>query len=301
MKKFITVLLCILMLLTFVSCDNKETPNNEPEEKEIVLYRTNAFDCSFSSLPAVSDTDVFVEVFVDKELKRIPKRIEYNGKQYVGMYTGTRDDKMLNGIFTTYSCKTSDEHLYFEFDSSEKIISCVNMAPMGKAFSEKKLSEDEVRALAKSWLGELIEDAEDFAEIEYASHELGRDYASVSFVFTRKIGEFRTMEEIEITITEYGEREGFFMKHYGDMKNVAEDSLDRERIISSIREDLTARYAVIKEKFTLKSVNDSEALKKLVILKDGTVALDVTLDVLVEKNGTDETATETHRYIVSLE
>ncbi len=323
MKKTISILLIILTILTVLSsCNNSANTNiiddgnngdalSYTEDNELptefvekdeynLILGTEESKHWFSGVNAVAALSAALKEVEDKGSKQTIE-CSVMGKNLVAEYSVTQDDGLYNGYQRVYkaSLYTNDDILVrYTLDNEPKSWAVFYKESTRPNNTDgKELSYDECYEIALEQLKKTVETHTDYVLVR------GKETADIyHFSFVRMNGKLKTMESIAIHVDEYGNVVTVGKSHYNEMKDIptVPDAVV-SKALKTVLADINQRYQAVKDKFSILKASEDDASLRLVRLKDGTVALDVTLDVLVGKNGTDESATETHRYIVPLE
>ncbi len=325
MKKLIAViLLTVSVLLSFVSCEKNKIDKTEQLLKhksefvindvlpveilvkdEYFLYETGATDCGISGITSSSDISTYAYEIED-ETHKPTVEIEIDGKTYVANHIGTQAHDFYSDIWRLYTVHNNVLSVFLVYDANYNLI-------------QKNVRYEE-ETIQKPYGGELT-DVKERDKLAYEAFEALADdplsylliengikadnfcwQGGYTYTWTRNIGKLKSMEYIIITVDTFGNVIQEKTVYKNTMKNVptVPDAVV-SKVLKTILTDINAKYETVKENFTVQKINDDTAEIRVVRLKDGTVALEVKIGVLVGKNGTSETANETHQYIVPIE
>ncbi len=306
-KNICLILLTAIIMSVMISCTNNmqnntegnstaDSPPVEIKEKDeyVIMYATDSAQC-LTGLRFKREFNIKRTTYVEDGIPNVQYKI--GEKDNVLKYSFTQDDGLFNGISRVFQCNNIDGSATNSYSQSGELLSeCIS-----KHVAEKQLDESELFNIASEKMKKLVNDPESytFARKIHNDNWAGDWYF---FEWTRANGKLKTMEVVQVHIFPDGVVRETLKAHIGDMKDVptVPDAVV-EKVLNTVQTNLEKKYGEVKENFSIIDINKDEADLCLIRLKDGTVALDLSIDVLVGKNGTDETATETHRYIVPLE
>lgn len=325
MKKAISILISILLILAMVSCtgnsQNEETQVSESAHStDSILQESEASNTGASSNPQepsfkileVGGYDFFSganhqeEVNLDSvtytnSLIPADRTLNKNESTYNVQYEHSKKGYLYNNDLDYYRFTETGKNVEVGFNSKTDRIESFSWMDVDyvNGITTEALSREECLDLAKEYLSDYIDDVSEYQLIDERYLEIPEYKAIYDFEFARVIDGVKTSDSAYVGITVYGTVVSHLFTSLGEMENAALPSEeDMHTIRANIDEKIESIYSNISDTYSMSyEVEDTVFVK----LSDGTYALEYYIVVNLEPSGSFPGIRESTRLLVYLD
>ncbi len=320
MKKIIIFLLSLIMVLTiFCGCTQLDDhlsilpPDNKDaegvQEKPIPTYEV--FEVGNYDYALIAAHTSEMELFEYKQFEDSAKLgskksfVLRDGETVEGMYFASRESSFYNRTVDEYIVQTEDGVIMIHWNLDLNQVTHYNRSVFNAEYDSSlpQKSKDECIAIAKDFLKTLTEeeDAYEVVGVRYFDSNSSEMQPYYYISFERKIGMFRTLDAITISVETDGE-----LTHYGYMGFGTLDGVEAptEEVLTLVQGKMETKFSTIygacSEKYT---VEHEWKDWKLVRMQNGKLAIIKTISVTLTEKAVETTAPvhETVELLVYLE
>ncbi len=278
MKKIATILTVLLLIALgtwYVSREEGESAGNKVRF-ELVGLSDSASLADYARLPVREVRDSYLRVDVPKSIT-----VTYDGCVWEGTYKWTENDGWYSSLPQDVYTAVSEEGKTAEIRLRNGVLASFVRAA-GYSSPEKRLSQDECRALAEAKLSDLRKNAEQFVLDD--ERQGGGEYI---YVFSETVGGYPSVSTVKIRVAYDGRIVGY--------EQTAEEAFTGVRNLPGSAETLSEQLKKLMEELypaACRFQRSTELLSvKAARTEDGSLALLVrTRTVFLDEQGKEVTA-----------
>lgn len=268
MKKFVSILLVLVLLGSFTSCAHN------------TLYNVYEIweDDYLSEAKHTNEIDLATERYRDENATK-EKKVSFNGKVYTVSYKETKRTYLFQTELEYYTKVEDGSRIEFGYNKANGRMdryAYIDVNYLKKASGSPK-SKEECLAIAKAYFGTFADDV-------YAYTLVSDDYISIpefeaiyDFKFVRKIDGVETSDKASISVTVYGDIISHVFANLGEMKDAklpSEAAFDE--IEKNINDKMKSIYGSLETSWSFEYQQDEVTFVKL---SDGNLALIYSFEV----------------------